>query len=93
MCGDVFDVKLECDLVDVKSGVEKGNVGDVVRGCEVDGSEIFDGVNDVVNVAKSEIGICVDVEDVGGEWSAVGIWNDENADEELVDVVDPQVEV
>ena len=84
-----MDVKLECDLVDVRSGVEKGNVDDVVKRFEVDGSEIFDGVSDVVNVAKSGIGICVDVEDVEGELSAVGIWNDENADKKLVDVVDP----
>ena len=62
-------------------------------GFEVDGLEIFDGVNDVVNVAKSGIEICVDVEDVEGEWSAVGIWNDENADKKPVDVVDPKVEV
>ena len=85
--GDVLDVKWECGLVGVRSGVEKGNVGDVLRDCEVDGSEIFDGVNDVVNVAKSEIGICVGVEDVEGEWSVVEIWNVENADEELVEVV------
>ena len=61
-----MDVKLECDLADVRSGVEKGNVDDVVKVFEVGGSEIFDGVSDVVNVAKSEIGICVDVEDVKG---------------------------
>ena len=91
--GDVLDVKLECGRVDVRSDVEKGNVGDVVKGFEVVGSEIFDGVSDVVNVAKSEIEICVDVEDVEGEWSAVGIWNDENADKKPVDVVDPKVEV
>ena len=42
-----------------------------------------------MNVAKSEIGICVDVEDVEGEWNVVGIWNAENADGELVEVVDP----
>ena len=85
--GDVLDVKWECGLVGVRSGVEKGNVGDVVKGFEVVGSEIFDGVSDVVNVAKSEIGIGVDVGDVEGELSAVGIVNDENADKKLVDVV------
>ena len=87
MFGDVSDVKVERDLVDVKPGVEKGNVDDVVKAFEVVGSEIFDGVSDVVNVAKSEIGIGVDVEDVEGELSAVGIVNDENADKKLVDVV------
>ena len=87
MFGDVSDVKVERDLVDVKPGVEKGNVDDVVKVFEVGGSEIFDGVSDVVNVAKSEIGIGVDVEDVEGELSAVGIVNDENADKKLVDVV------
>ena len=35
-----------------------------------------------MNVAKSEIGICVDVEDVEGEWSVFGIWNDVNVDED-----------
>ena len=88
MFGDVLDVKVERDLVDVKPGVEKGNIDDVVKAFEVVGSEIFDGVSDVVNVAKSEIGIGVDVEDVEGELSAVGIVNDENADKKLVDVVD-----
>ena len=88
MFGDVSDVKVERDLVDVKPGVEKGNVDDVVKAFEVVGSEVFDGVSDVVNVAKSEIGIGVDVEDVEGELSAVGIVNDENADKKLVDVVD-----
>lgn len=83
-----MDVKVERDLVDVKPGVEKGNIDDVVKAFEVVGSEIFDGVSDVVNVAKSEIGIGVDVEDVEGELSAVGIVNDENADKKLVDVVD-----
>ena len=87
MFGDVLDVKVERDLVDVKPGVEKGNIDDVVKAFEVVGSEIFDGVSDVVNVAKSEIGIGVDVEDVEGELSAVGIVNDENADKKLVDVV------
>ena len=55
--------------------------------------EIVDALNDVVNVAKSENGIGVDVEGVEGEWSAFGIWIDVNVVEELVDVVDPQVEV
>ena len=87
MFGDVSDVKVERDLVDVKPGVEKGNVDDVVKAFEVVGSEVFDGVSDVVNVAKSEIGIGVDVGDVEGELSAVGIVNDENADKKLVDVV------
>ena len=44
LCGDVSYVKLERDLDDVKSGVEKGNVGDVVMGRELDGSEICDGL-------------------------------------------------
>ena len=86
-----MDVKVGRDLVDVKPGVEKGNVDDVVKAFEVVGSEIFYGfygVSDVVNVAKSEIGIGVDVGDVEGELSAVGIVNDENADKKLVDVVD-----
>ena len=87
MFGDVLDVKVGRDLVDVKPGVEKGNVDDVVKAFEVVGSEVFDGVSDVANVAKSEIGIGVDVEDVEGELSAVGIVNDENADKKLVDVV------
>ena len=83
-----MDVKAGRDLVDVKPGVEKGNVDDVVKAFEVVGSEIFDGVSDVVNVAKSEIGIGVDVEDVEEVLSAVGVVNDENADKKLVDVVD-----
>ena len=87
MFGDVLDVQVERDLVDVKPGVEKGNVDDVVKVFEVVGSEIFDGVSDVVNVAESEIGIGVDVEDVKEVLSAVGIVNDENADKKLVDVV------
>ena len=57
MFGDVLDVKVGRDLVDVKPGVEKGNVDDVMKAFEVVGSEIFDGVSNVVNVAKSEIGI------------------------------------
>ena len=88
MFGDVLDVKVGRDLIDVKPGVEKGNVDDVVKAFEVVGSEIFDGVSDVVNVAKSEIGIGVDVEDVEEVLSAVGVVNDENADKKLVDVVD-----
>ena len=91
MFGDVLDVKVGRDLIDVKPGVEKGNVDDVVKAFEVVGSEIFYGfygVSDVVNVAKSEIGIGVDVEDVEEVLSAVGVVNDENADKKLVDVVD-----
>ena len=59
--GDVLDVKWECELVGVRSDVEEANVGDVLRDYEVVGSEIFDGGNDVLNVVKSEIVICVDV--------------------------------
>ena len=84
MCGDVFDVKSECDLVGVRFGVERGNVDDGVTARGVDELKIVDALNDVVNGVKSENGIGVHV-----EWSAVGIWIDVNVVEELVDVVDP----
>ena len=87
VCGDVSDVELEGGLACVKSGVEKGIVDDDVRDFEVGGAEIFDGVSDDVNGAKSEIWICVDVEDVEGELNAVGIVNGETADKKLVEVV------
>ena len=77
----------------MKSGGEEKNVGGVLMGRELDGSEICDGLNDVGSVAKSEIGICVNVEGVEGEWNVFGIWSDVNVDEDLVDVVEPQVEV
>ena len=41
--GDVLDVKWECELVDVRSDVDEGNIGNVLRDCEVVESEIFDG--------------------------------------------------
>ena len=42
-----------------------------------------------MNVVKSEILICVDVEDVEGESNVVEIWNAETADEALMEVVGP----
>ena len=89
VCGDVFDVKSECDLVGVRFGVERGNVDDGVTARVVDELKIVDALNDVVNVVKSESGIGVHVDGVEGDWSAVGIWIDVNVVEELVDVVDP----
>ena len=88
VCGDVFDVKSECDLVGVRSGVERGNVDDGVTARVVDELKIVDALNDVVNVVKSENGIGVHVDGVEGEWSAVGIWIDVNVVEDPVDVVD-----
>ena len=88
MCGDVWDVKGGFGLVDVKHGVEKGNVDDVVKGSVVVESGIVDGVSDDESAAKTEIGIGVDVEYVEEVLSDVGNVNDENADQELVDVVD-----
>ena len=88
MCGDVWDVKGGFGLVDVKHGVEKGNVDDVVKGSVVVESGIVDGVSDDESAAKTEIGIGVDVEYVEEVLSDVGAVNDENADQKLVDVVD-----
>ena len=88
MCGDVWDVKVGFGLVDVKHGVEKGNVDDVVKGSVVVESGIVDGVSDDESAAKTEIGIGVDVEYVEEVLSDVGAVNDENADQKLVDVVD-----
>ena len=88
MCGDVWDVKGGFGLVDVKHGVEKGNVDDVVKGSVVVESGIVEGMSDDESAAKIEIGIGVDVEYVEEVLSDVGNVNDENADQELVDVVD-----
>ena len=88
MCGDVWDVKGGFGLVDVKHGVEKGNVDDVVKGSVVVESGIVDGVSDDESAAKTEVGIGVDVEYVEEVLSDVGNVNDENADQKLVDVVD-----
>ena len=93
MCADVSDAELEGGLACVKSGMEKGIVDDDVKAFEVGGVEICDGLNDVVNVAKIEIWICVDVEDVEGELSAVVILNGETSDKRLVEVVGQLVEV
>ena len=88
MCGDVWDVKVGFGLVDVKHGVEKGNVDDVVKGSVVVESGIVDGVSDDESAAKTEVGIGVDVEYVEEVLSDVGTVNDESADQKLVDVVD-----
>ena len=88
MCGDVWDVKGGFGLVDVKHGVEKGNVDDVVKGSVVVESGIVEGMSDDESAVKIEIGIGVDVEDVEEVLSDVGNVNDENVDQELVDVVD-----
>ena len=69
-------------------GVEKGNVDDVVKGSVVVESGIVEGMSDDESAAKIEIGIGVDVEYVEEVLSDVGNVNDENADQELVDVVD-----
>ena len=68
VCGDVFDVKSECDLVGVRSGVERENVADGVTARVVDELKIVDVLNDVVNVVKNENGIGVHVDDVEEEW-------------------------
>ena len=87
----MFD--LECDLVGVRSGVEKGNVaGGVIARVENE-MKIVDVLNDVVNVAKSESGIGVHDAAVEGEWSAVGIRMDVDVAGRLFDVVGPEVEV
>ena len=88
MCGDVWDVKGGFGLVDVKHGVEKGNVDDVVKGSVVVESGIVEGMSDDESAAKIEIGIGVDVEYVEEVLSDVGTVNDESADQKLVDVVD-----
>ena len=93
VCGDVCDMKLECDLVGVRSGVEKGNVvGGVMARVEND-MKIVDVLNDVVNVAKSESGIGVHGVDVEGEWSAVGIRIGVDVVGQPFDVVGPEVGV
>ena len=88
MCGSVWDVKVGLCLVDVKHGVEKGNVDDVVKVSVVVESGIVEGVSHDESAAKTEIGIGVDVEYVEEVLSDVGNVNDENADQKLVDVVD-----
>ena len=88
MCGDVWDVKGGFGLVDVKHGVEKGNVDDIVKGSVVVESGIVESVSDDESAVKIEIGIGVDVEDVEEVLSDVGNVNDENVDQELADVVD-----
>ena len=93
VCGDVCDVKLECDLVGVRSGVEKGNVAGGVMARVENEMKIVDVLNDVVNVAKSESGIGVHGADVEGEWSAVGIRIDVDVVGQPFDVVGPEVEV
>ena len=72
----------------MKHGVEKANVDDVVKVSVVVESGIVEGMSDDESAAKIEIGIGVDVEYVEEVLSDVGNVNDENADQELVDVVD-----
>ena len=88
MCGDVWDVKVGFGLVDVKHGVEKGNVDDVVKGSVVVESGIVESVSDDESAVKIEIGIGGDVEYVEEVLSDVGTVKDESADQKLVDVVD-----
>ena len=93
VCGDACDVKLECDLVGVRSGVEKGNVAGGVMARVEDEMKIVDVLNDVVNVVQSENGSGVHVGDVEGEWSAVGIRIDVDVVVQTFDVVGLEVEV
>ena len=66
VCGDVCDVKLECDLVGVRFGVERGNVAGGGMARAENETKVVDVLNDVVNVARSESGICVHDVDVEG---------------------------
>ena len=66
VCGDVCDVKLECDLVGVRFSVERGNVAGGGMARAENETKVVDVLNDVVNVARSESGICVHDVDVEG---------------------------
>ena len=95
VCGDVcgMGMELECDLVGVRSGVERGSVAGGGMARVENGMKVVDVLNDVVNVEKSESGIGVHDVDVEGEWSAVGIQSDVDVVGLPFDVVGPKVEV
>ena len=65
--GGVCDVKLECDRVGVRYGVVRGNVAGGGMALVENETKVVDVLNDVVNVAKSESGICVHDVDMEGE--------------------------